>query len=334
MTAREQALCALKHQTPERTPWQIETTRGFARKLRDRIGRADVEAYLGNHLARVKYKENEILPDGNEVDLFGVTWGKADDGGDIGIVVDYPMKEASFDNYTMPEVRQALASEVCDQLENEKDCRFSLFSLGMSFFERAWSLRGMENILMDMASDEKFTHDLFARIEAHHMELLNRVLDRRFDAFYIGDDWGQQRGLIMGPPMWRKYIKPAMARLFERIKSKGKKVCLHSCGDLREIFPDLVDMGLDIYNTLQPEIYDFAEMKREYGKDIAFYGGISVQQFLPYATPREVKDKCLETCRILGENGGYILAPTHAVTPDIPVENVLAIIEAAKETAQ
>ena len=159
------------------------------------------------------------------------------------------------------------------------------------------------------------------------MELLDGVLDRDFDGVYFGDDWGQQKGLIMGLPMWRKYIKPAFTRMFDKIKRKGKFVCLHSCGDNSEIFGDLVDMGMDIYNTLQPEIYNLKEMKRQYGKDVTFYGGISTQQFLPFATPEEVKRKVQEVTEVLGKNGGYILAPTHSVTADIPVENVMAMIE-------
>jgi uroporphyrinogen decarboxylase len=177
----------------------------------------------------------------------------------------------------------------------------------------------------------RFVEELFDRILAHHLSLLNIVLDYDFEAVYIGDDWGQQKGLIMGPPMWRTYIKPGMRKMFDLIKSRGKYVCLHSCGDLREIFPELVDMGLDIYNTIQPEIYDLETLKREFGRHVTFYGGISTQQFLPYASPAEVRDLTRKVKGIMGRDGGYILAPTHAVTDDIPVENVLAMAEAARE---
>ena len=124
-----------------------------------------------------------------------------------------------------------------------------------------------------------------------------------------------------------------MKRIFDKVKSKGKKIVLHSCGDLRDIFPEVIELGVDVYNTLQPEIYDLRKMKQEYGKDITFYGGVSTQQFLPFATPLEVYDKASEVRDILGPDEGYILAPTHAITPDIPVDNVMAMLKAAKGEA-
>lgn len=326
MTPRQRVFRALAHD--DGLPWQIDLTTAFAEKLCSSRDCSDPELYLGNHLVRAKYKANEIMPDGRERDLFGVTWEADPGGGDVGVVSGFPMRETtSFDDYSLPEVRHDFASELCDRLEQRAGDRFTMFSLTMCFFERAWSLRGMENILMDMAMDEKFAQELFDRIEGHHMELLDAVLDRDFDGVYLGDDWGQQQGLIMGPPMWRKYIKPAFARMFDKIKRKGKFICLHSCGDNREIFAELVDMGMDIYNTLQPEIYDLETMKREYGGHVTFYGGISTQQFLPFASPEQVKQKVQEASKILGRNGGYILAPTHSITSDIPVENVMAMLE-------
>lgn len=255
MTPRQRVIEALAHH--EALPWQIDLTTAFAQNLRSAADCSDAETYLGNHLARAKYKANERLPGGKERDLFGVTWEADPGGGDVGVVTGFPMRgTTSFDDYALPEVRHELAAQLCDRLEQRAGDRFTVFSLTMCLFERAWSLRGMENILMDMAADEKFAHELFDRIEAHHMELLDAVLDRDFDGVYFGDDWGQQQGLIMGPPLWRKFIKPVFARMFDKVKRKGKFVCLHSCGDNREIFAELVDMGMDIYNTLQPEIYD------------------------------------------------------------------------------
>lgn len=319
----------MAHEDGERLPWQIDMTAAFAERLRGSRGCPDAEAFVGNHLARAKYKKNVRLTGGRERDLFGVTWVPDPGGGDVGVVAGFPMQHTtSFKDYVMPGVRRELASAQCDLLERREGDRFTLFSITMCFFERAWSLRGMENILMDMIANGAFAQELFDRIEAHHMELLACVLDRDFDGVYFGDDWGQQQGLIMGPPLWRKYIQPAFARMFDKVKRKGKFICLHSCGDNREIFPELVDMGMDIYNTLQPEIYDPGEMKREYGKHVTFYGGISTQRFLPYATPAQVKEKVKEVSEILGENGGYIVAPTHGVTSDIPVENVMAMVEA------
>jgi len=117
-----------------------------------------------------------------------------------------------------------------------------------------------------------------------------------------------------------------MARMYERVKSKGKFVIQHSCGDIHEIFPDLIDIGLDVYQTFQPEIYHIDFIKKEYGKHLSFWGGISTQRLLPFGTIDEVKEKTAEIMRIMGKGGGYIAAPTHAVPGDVPPENVMAML--------
>ena len=332
MTPRERVRAGLEHRQTELIPYQIDLTEGFDRKLKEKTGCSDGEQYLGNHLSKVKYKKNKKLPDGKEIDLFGVTWTRDPGGGDVGIICDHPIKEPGLNSYTFPQVQEDFARQQCELLEHETGNTFRMFLITMNFFERAWSLRGMENVLSDMILHPVFAGELFDRILQHHLELLDVILDYDFEAVYIGDDWGQQRGLIMGPPLWRKYIKPGMKTIFDRIKSRGKYVCLHSCGDLRDIFPELADMGLDIYNTIQPEIYDLKALKKEYGSCITFYGGISTQQFLPYARAEEVIEHTREVKRIMGKNGGYILAPTHAVTDDIPVANVLAMVRVARES--
>jgi uroporphyrinogen decarboxylase len=132
----------------------------------------------------------------------------------------------------------------------------------------------------------------------------------------------------MGPNYWRKFIKPRMAKMYARVKSKGLIVSQHSCGDIEEIMPDVIEIGLDIYQTFQPEIYNMKEIKQKFGNNLTFWGGISTQRLLPFATPEEVKRVTKETIQIMGKFGGYIAAPTHSMPGDIPAENAVALIEA------
>jgi len=331
-TMRQRVIDAISHKQTDLTPWHIDLTSGFIEKLKAKTGCDDPEMFLGNHLRRAKYKQNKKLDNGDELDIFGVRWTPCNDGGDVGIVTRFPLKgKADFKDYQFPQLRREFAADLCKGMANDTSGAFRMFSITMCFYERAWSLRGMEDILMDMCLNEAFAEELFERILNHHLELLDIVLDGDFEGVYFGDDWGQQQGLIMGPPMWRKYIKPAMAKMFEKVKSRGKYVILHSCGDLREILPEIIDIGMDVYNTVQPEIYDLKKLKREYGKDLTFYGGISTQQFLPTATLAESSDMAGSVLELMAKDGGYILSPTHAVTPDIPVENILAMIDVVRE---
>ncbi|MCC8181176.1 MAG: uroporphyrinogen decarboxylase, partial [Planctomycetes bacterium] len=311
-------------------PWNIEITSQFADQMRAATGCDDCEAALGNHMLRVKYKQNRLDETGREIDLFGVTWMRGDDGGDVGVVAEYPLQSMPAAEYRFPDINVELAESVCRKLEADSE-RFTMFSITMGFFERAWSLMGMEDALVGMAMDDDDIRAVFDGILEHHLKLLDIALPHTFDALYFGDDWGQQQGLIMGPVLWRKYIKPAVARIFAKAKAAGKYIVLHSCGDLREIMGDLVEIGVDVYNTVQPEIYDLKKLKQEFGRDLTFYGGISTQQFLPTATREETKRMAMDVIKTMAPGGGYILSPTHSVTPDIPVDNILAIVEAGKE---
>jgi len=328
---KQNVINAIQHKENHPVPWNIDLTRGFIEKIKEARGCQDVDQYFENHLVRVKYKKNTLLENGDEIDIFGVRWTHSDDGGDVGMVANYLMKEPEILNFKVPELDLKLCDSIIETMEKDNTDRFRMLNLTMNFFERSWSLRGMENILMDMLLNEEFTYHFYEKILEHHMKILEYVLDSDFEGVYFGDDWGQQFGLIMGPVLWRKYIKPPMAKMFEKVKSKGKFMILHSCGDLRSIMGDLVDMGLDVYNTVQPEIYNLEKLKREYGKDLTFWGAISTQQFLPYASKEEVYKQSIDTLKVMASGGGYIFAPTHAVTADIPIENIESMIMAVKD---
>ena len=132
----------------------------------------------------------------------------------------------------------------------------------------------------------------------------------------------------MGPRLWRQFIKPRMAQMFERIRASGKFVILHTDGKVTEIMEDLIEIGLDVYNPLQPDVMDVFAVKREYGDRLCFYGGISVQQLLPFGSPAEVEAMTRRMIDQMGAGGGYILAPSHGILADTPVENVAALLEA------
>ena len=327
---KEKIKQAIAHKSIDFVPTNIEITGDFGKSLEKVVGVENIDVALNNHMLRKKYKKNIVLENGDQVDLFGVTWKASPDGGDVGIVKGFPLMDMELEDYCFPKLNKELADSVIESLEKEKE-RYTMFSITMGFFERAWSLYGMENILVDMIIDEEKTFKIFEGIYEHHYNLLDYILDKNFDAVYFGDDWGQQQGLIMGPNAWRTYIKPMVKKLFEKVKSKGKQIVLHSCGDLREIMPDLIEMGVDVYNTVQPEIYDLSLLKKEYGKDLTFYGGISTQQFLPFATEAQVREETKKVLDIMMKDGGYILSPTHAVTNDIPVENILALVDEGKK---
>ena len=172
---------------------------------------------------------------------------------------------------------------------------------------------GMENILCSMVTCPDECEEFFTKIGDYFCHLVDIALEYDFDGIYFGDDWGQQKGLIMGAEHWRHYIKPQMARLYKKVKDKGLFVLQHSCGDCHEILPDLIEIGLDCYQTFQPEVYDIVKIKELYGDKLSFWGGVSTQQVLPFVSPEEVKKECIRIFDTIHNNGGLIIAPTHAL---------------------
>lgn len=180
---------------------------------------------------------------------------------------------------------------------------------------------------MAMASGDPFADELFDGILAFDEALVRRALSWDVDGVRFGDDWGQQQGLIMGPVLWRRYIKPRISRLYGLVRKAGRKVFIHCCGKVDEILPDLIECGVDVFNPFQPEVMNVVEIKRQFGKDLTFFGGISTQKTLPYGTVSQVKEEVRGLIRTIGRSGGYIAAPAHDVPRDAKPENVAALIE-------
>lgn len=185
----------------------------------------------------------------------------------------------------------------------------------------------MENTLAAMILNPEELEVLYDKICDYMMRLLDVALEYDLDAIYFGDDWGQQKGMIMGPDHWRRFIKPRMARLYKRVKDAGKFVIQHSCGDIHEVFPDLMEIGLDCYQTFQPEVYDIHLMKELYGSKLSFWGGVSTQRALPSMNQEELKTEIVRIMTALKKDGGLIIAPTHAIPFDVSPENILTMLE-------
>ena len=203
------------------------------------------------------------------------------------------------------------------------------FRLG-SVFETAWSLYGFERMLLDLAADPSMPDYLMERIAEVHIENLRTALEAAgdlIDVVYFYDDLASQEGLLVSPRLYDRHIGPHHRRIIELARKFGKPAMMHCCGSIRPLIPRLIDMGLSILNPIQPSArgMDPEGLAADFGGRLAFHGGIDVQRHLPRATPEEVARKVAWTCDVLGRGGGYILAGSHHVQADTPIENVLAM---------
>jgi uroporphyrinogen decarboxylase len=205
--------------------------------------------------------------------------------------------------------------------------RFVISTISFSLFERAWTLAGMENLLIAMCADKPFAHRLLERVLEFNLAVINHACSYGVDAMHFGDDWGQQRGLLMGYDLWKEFIEPCLRAQYKAVKDRGKAVVIHSCGKVDELFPDLIEDGLDVFNPFQPEVIDVFDAKKRYGDQLCFYGGISTQRTLPYAAVSEVKEEIKRLIDKVGKNGGYFAAPAHSIPADAKPENIAAMIE-------
>ena len=238
----------------------------------------------------------------------------------------------SFDNYRFPEPAAFLRGEedVKRALETCATCAdsFLIAGQGWGLFERSWTIRGFENALMDVVAEEDFYGELLDRLTNLYLAMLAGNLKLPADAVMFGDDWGDQRGVIIGPARWRKLLKPRWARLYEAVHKAGKLVITHCCGNITDVVPDAIEIGLDVLESCQPEAMDVYALKLKYGDKLTFWGGLGSQSTIPRGTPADIRREVRRLCREMGRRGGYILAPAKSLQPETPTENAAAVVEA------
>lgn len=205
-------------------------------------------------------------------------------------------------------------------------------------FERAHAMQGMDTFLTNMLVEPDFAQALLWKIEGLCETLMGHFLDEAgdtLDIIKIGDDLGTQESLMISPQTYRDMLKPVHAKLIAFIKARTKaKVFFHSDGDIYDLIPDFIEIGVDILNPIQSgagRMSDLARLKKAYGGKIVFCGAVDTQRILPHGSPAEVRAEVRRVCSILGEGGGYLLSAVHTIMDEVPAENILAMVEAVKD---
>jgi uroporphyrinogen decarboxylase len=244
-----------------------------------------------------------------------------------------PLSSPSLDGYEFPSpesfFRPDWKAAALDSCEANR-ASFLVGHLGWGLFERSWGLRGFENILMDMVTEPEFVEEVLDRLTELYLAFVEYTVDLPVDGILFGDDWGDQRGVIIGARRWRKLLKPRWAKIYEAVHRAGKIVMHHSCGSVAEIMPDIIEIGMDVLESVQPEAagMDPYELKRKWGDKITFWGCLGSQSTLPFSTPAGIRAEVERLCTEMGRGGGYLLAPAKGLQPETPTENAVAAIEA------
>jgi len=349
MTPRERVIAALRHEEPDKVPKEMGFTPAVEQMLKERTGADDLLEHFGVEMRGIgpndtnrdlevyrRYYSN--LKEGATLDEYGVAYEPGDFHHFTHTVA--PMQHFTslreFEAYPMPDIMDdyrydGVAEEIADIKAR------GLFTNGWvgHIFETVWHMRGMDRFMMDMIEHPEFAGFLVERITEMRVDMTRRLTEMGVDMIVLGDDVGMQTGMMMSPELWRRWLKPNLAKVIAAAKEAdpGVFIWYHSDGDIEAIIPELIEAGVEILNPVQPECMDPAKLKREYGDRLSFWGTIGTQTTMPFGTPDEVKRVIRERIRTVGAGGGLVLGPTHVLEPDVPYENIIAFVEAIEEEA-
>ena len=324
---------AIEHRETERVPYNFMFSPPAEKRLKEHYGVEDLITALEMPMFLFGPNDKPLYADpaiyGETItDQFGVVWSTStiDRGSPIGP----PLKEADLSHYFFPSPDDPKRFAALGEDVVKRKDRFLVTVIG-DLWERAGFMRGLGDLCMDVLENPKFVEELLEGIKQYVIRTLERLVRHKPDGVFLSDDYGTQTGLIIGPQHWRRLVKPHLREIYHAAKRRNLVVMHHSCGHVTEIVPDLIEIGLDILHPIQPETMDIFSLKREFGADLTFCGGIGTQHLLPKGTPSEIRDAVRRTLDVMARGGGYILEPGITLQDDVPVENMAAMIEAARE---
>lgn len=353
MTSRERTLRSLAHQPADRLPVDFWASDAMIARIEQATGMTHAQ-FLDAHDIDLRYIDGPAyigpaLENGR--DIWGVPRVTVRVPVKYGTeiykdVIDFPLARAtavaeieSYPHWPSPDwFDYSPVKAQCDALRGQgRTVVFMGDRLNrVAQLKPAMYLRGVENILMDLALNPGIAHEIINRIRAFYEEYLRRILDAArggIDIVLTGDDFGSQNGPLISRAMWRAFISPGFASYIRIAKAHGCIVMHHTCGAVGELLPDMIDCGLDVLQSVQPEAagMSLAALKKQYGARIGFHGGISIQQTLPFGTPADIEREVAAIRKLFMRDGGYIFCTAHNIQADTPIENVMALLEAYRK---
>ena len=359
MNHRERVLTALNHGIPDRCPMQISFTAEFERRLRvdPRLKRQALEKGLSGQepffpeqaldqdiivawYGTKGWSTTDLSPGEGFYDEWGVKRQAVEYQTRFGTgiyleLVGHPLEvEKNLTSYTPPDPTDPDVYRNCVvALRDYKKDYFIAGATVTTIFEKAWALRGYDRLLVDLIANPGLAEEILEIPYRYNLAIAKKMTAMGVDMIWTGDDVGTQRGMLISPDTWRCFFKERMARFFTELKkiNPDLKIAYHSDGNILPIIPDLIEIGLDILNPVQPACMDPALLKRKYGRKLCFWGSIDEQKTLPFGTVQDVRDEVRKRYETIGRHGGLILSPTHNVQPDTPLENFWAMDDGIEE---
>lgn len=346
MNSRERIFTILNHQEADRVPRMNWFAPDISKKLRkifnisdkstrdlDKIFEHDlIIEFLGVTSPWVKQiTDPDLIPEDQKIfkDAWGIEYkGHIDRfGGSYPAITKHPLADLNdLSGYIFPTVCNDVDfNNFISIVKKYKNTYPIMAAVTSTVFEGSWFLRGFENFLNDLLLNYEFAEELMDHVLNFNLGVALKAIDLGADIIWLGDDVGMETGMIISPSLWRKFLKPRYARIISELKRSKKDIYIayHTDGYIEPIIPDLIEIGLDILNSLQPNCNNLSEIKKNYGKELSFWGGIDVQKAIPFGSAKEVINEVRERLSQLGRNGGYIICSSNGIEPsERIVENI------------
>ncbi|MFH7859664.1 MAG: uroporphyrinogen decarboxylase family protein [Candidatus Aenigmatarchaeota archaeon] len=359
MNSRERVICAIEHEEPDRIPlegvaWGEWSYPFLKNVLIPYFKTENIDNILEN--LGIDFRSISMEPSNNFKKKaiydprFDYPWGieiapetLKDEWGVIrklnitknqSRIIYHPLKDKEdLKDYNFPNIEEDGRFDEAEKLVKKWKDKYAISAIwgGDSFFCQSWYLRGFNEFIKDLYYNEKFANELLDNLLKIFLYAIKRLIEIGADIICIADDIAMQKGMIISPFLFRKYIKPRMKKIIDICKKEKVYVVFHTDGNCEEIIPDLIEIGVDILNPIQPECMDPAKIKEKYGDKITLSGTISLQKTLPYGTIEDVKNEVIKRIETCAYNGGFILSPSNQVLLDVKIENFIALYEFAKK---
>jgi uroporphyrinogen decarboxylase len=359
LLSRQRVLKAISREEPDRVPLFVTITPQVAQRLsrhlriakyttadsplsQNRISYNELMIELGNDIVGI----GACSPDAcltHELDYGVLTneWGvKYKTAGYYNEMLEHPLSKAEkisdVESFPFPDPnapgRFRLARDVVEQYGE----RYAICGdAECTIFEGSWYLTGLEKFLVDFALEKEYVFALMDKMMKYSIEVGRQLIAIGADIIWLGDDMGTQKGMLLSPEMWRKHLKGRLRNVIQSLKAANPlvKVAYHSCGSYYPIIPELIEIGVDILNALQPNARDMelSRLKALYGKQAAFFGGLDTQEIIPFKSLQEVEKEVKRVIDAAARSGGLILAGAHNIQPDVSIEKLIRIFTFAQQ---
>ena len=311
---------------PMEIDWQYKDINGIAAKS------TDAETF------RSKYYADKTFKPGTHIDGWGVAREPGSAAAFHMTYMHHPMD--GFDSveqileYPLPVFDKGRVPDMKKQAEAlHENGQAVMGSMQCTIWETAWYMRGMENLMCDMMTEDEMAASLLDRVTDTAVMRAEAFAEAGADAIFLGDDVGMQHTIMMSETLYDEWLKPRLKRVIDAARAYNPDVVIfyHSCGRVTELIPYFIDAGIDVLNPVQPECMDFLEIHDKYGDRLSFHGTIGTQSVMPFGTPEDVRREVFKNLDIAGREGGLYVCPTHMLEPEVPLENVLAYIRACED---